>query len=176
MPTCFCGARTAARFYMVDRKSRSYVEEVRALHARISSQRVLCVDNNPYLREFVRWFFSDVGCAVSAVANAAEAISLIADNPANYDLLIMADWLPDMQGLELLRQLRALGCSKRVVITTPHELSPERQQTYRTLGVSLIIVTPLGYHEVMRILQESMAQNGLVSRNSLPAAVHGCEL
>jgi Ni,Fe-hydrogenase III large subunit len=51
---------------MVDRQAISHVKAMRDLHARISSQRVFCIDNNPYFRDFVRWFLSDVGCEVAA--------------------------------------------------------------------------------------------------------------
>lgn len=127
---------------------------MRELYARISSQRVLCIDNNPYFREFVCWFVSDVGCEVWGAPNAGEAMALIRRNPSQYDLLILADWLPDMDSVELLRQLQATAYSGRVVLTTARELRPEQRKMYESLGVSSVIVTPIGYAELMRILEQ----------------------
>lgn len=62
---------------------------MRDSYARISSQRVLCIDNNPYFREFLCWFVSDVGCEVSAAPNAGEAIGPTQRNTDCYDLLII---------------------------------------------------------------------------------------
>jgi hypothetical protein len=67
---------------MVDRQTTSHGKATRDLHARISSQRFFCVDNNPYFREFVRWFLSDVGCEVKGVATAMERLSMIWQEPA----------------------------------------------------------------------------------------------
>jgi CheY-like chemotaxis protein len=145
---------TAAHFCMADPRSIRHIKAMRELYARISSQRVLCIDNNPYFREFVCWFVSDVGCEVWAAPNAGEAIALIRRNPSQYDLLILADWLPDMDGVELLRQLQAAAYSSRVVVTTARELRAEQRKMYESLGVSSIIVTPIGYAELMRILEQ----------------------
>jgi CheY-like chemotaxis protein len=139
---------------MTDPGSIRHIKAMRELYARISSQRVLCIDNNPYFREFVCWFVSDVGCEVWAAPNAGEALALIRRNPSQYDLLILADWLPDLDGVELLRQLQAMAFSSRVVVTTARELRPEQRNVYESLGVSSIVVTPIGYAELMRILEQ----------------------
>lgn len=139
---------------MADPRRIRYIKAMRELYGRISSQRVLCIDNNPYFREFVCWFVSDVGCEVSATSNGADAITLIRRNPMEYDLLILADWLPDMDGVELLRQLQAMDYSGRVVVTTAQELRPEEYRMYESLGASSVIATPIGYAEVMQILEQ----------------------
>lgn len=113
---------------MADPRSIRHIKAMRELYARISSQRVLCIDNNPYFRDSVRWFVSDVGCEVSGASNASEAIAMIQRNPHRYDLLIIADWLPDMDGVELLRQLQAIACAGRIAVTAP-QLSPEQRST-----------------------------------------------
>lgn len=117
-------------------------------------QRVLCADNNPYFRHFVAWFLTDVGCEVATVATASEALSLIREGPDNYDLLIVADWLPDMDGLQLLQTLNSVGYAGRIVITAPH-LLVEQRTVYESLGASSVLITPIGYSELMRILEPS---------------------
>jgi DNA-binding response OmpR family regulator len=141
---------------MVDRQAISHVKAMRDLHARISSQRVFCIDNNPYFRDFVGWFLSDFGCEVEAAATAGEALSLIRRMPSGYDLLIVADWLPDMDGVELLQTLRSIPYAGRIAVTAPH-LSPEQRSTYESLGVSSILIKPVGYCELMRILEPVVA-------------------
>ena len=115
-------------------------------------QRVLCADNNPYFRHFVGWFLTDVGCEVAAVATASEALSLIRQRPDGYDLLIVANWLPDMDGLQLLQTVNSMGYAGRIVITAPH-LSLEQRAAYESLRASSILITPIGYSELMRILE-----------------------
>jgi CheY-like chemotaxis protein len=104
-PELSCNVHIAAHCCMADPRSIRHIEAMRELYARISSQRVLCIDNNPYFRDFVCWFLSDVGCEVRATAS--EALSVIRQKPSGYDLLIVADWLPDRDGVELLQTLRS---------------------------------------------------------------------
>jgi DNA-binding response OmpR family regulator len=128
------------------------------LYARISSQRVLCVDSDRSFRDFVCWFVSDVGCEVFAAPKGGDAIALIERSPTEYDLLILADWLPDMDGVELLRQLQTMGYSGRVVVTTTQELRSKQHRMYESLGVSSIMVTPIVYGELMRRLMRILEQ------------------
>jgi DNA-binding response OmpR family regulator len=141
---------------MVDRQAISHVKARRDLHRRISSQRVFCIDSNPYFRDFVCWFLSDVGCEVAAAATGGEALSLIRQKPSGYDLLVVADWLPDMDGVELLQTLRSIHYAGRIAVTAP-QLSPEQRSTYESLGASSILITPVGYCELMRILEPVIA-------------------
>jgi two-component system, chemotaxis family, chemotaxis protein CheY len=146
---------------MVDRRNISYIKAMQELYARISSQRVLCIDDNPYFREFVCWFISDVGCEVSEAARAGDAIALIEPNPGSYDLLILADWLPDMDGVEVLRRLRSIPYAGRIAVTAPQQLPPDQKAIYNSLGVSAILTTPIGYSELMRILEPVVGESSI---------------
>jgi len=147
---------------MVDRRTLRravrHAKAMRDLYARMTSQTVLCIDSNPYFREFVRWFVSDVGCAVAVAATGGEALSVIRRKPSAYDILIVADWLPDMDGLQLLQTLRSIPCAGRIAITAS-ALSLDRRTIYESLGATSILTTPLGYSELMRILQPVAATN-----------------
>jgi DNA-binding response OmpR family regulator len=141
---------------MVDRRTlrraARHAKAMRDLYARLTSQTVLCIDSNPYFREFVRWFVSDVGCEVAVAATGGEALSVIRRKPSAYDILIVADWLPDMDGLQLLQTLRSIACAGRIVIVAS-ALSLDRRTVYESLGATSILTTPLGYIELMRILE-----------------------
>lgn len=144
---------------MVDRRITGHVKAMLDLHARIISRRVVCIDSNFYFREFVCWFLSDVGCEVKGVATAKEGLSLIREEPAGYDILIIADWLPDMDGVELLQRPRSMPYAGRIAMTAP-QLSPEQRAIYESLGASSILITPLGYSELMRVLEAGVAGGG----------------
>ena len=135
---------------MVDRRTLRravrHAKAMRDLYARMTSQTVLCVDSNPYFREFVRWFVSDVGCEVAVAATGGEALSVIRRNPSAYDILIVADWLPDMDGGQLLQTLRSIPVAGRITITAS-ALSLDRRTIYESLGAASILTTPLGYSD-----------------------------
>lgn len=147
---------------MVDRRALKravrHAKTMRNLYARMTSQTVLCVDSNPYFREFVRWFVSDVGCAVAVAATGGEALSVIRRNPSAYDILIIADWLPDMDGAQLLQTLRSIPVDGRITITTS-ALSADQRILYESLGAVSVLTTPVGYSELMRVLAPVAAGN-----------------
>jgi len=129
------------------------------LPTKTSSPRILCADHNPYFRYFVSRFLRDCGCEVADVATASEALSLVRERPDDYDLLIVADWLPDMDGVELFQMLRSIPCATRIVVTAS-ELSDDRRGKYESLGASLVVITPVGYSELLRILKLPLMVSG----------------
>lgn len=67
--------------------------------------RILVVDDEPSITEFVSYALKREGYAPDVVANGEEAFALAAKN--KYDLFILDIMLPGMDGYELCRRLRA---------------------------------------------------------------------
>jgi two-component system, OmpR family, KDP operon response regulator KdpE len=65
--------------------------------------KVLVVDDEPPIRKLLRMGLGTQGYQILDAPNAKTALDLMADEP---DLVILDLGLPDMQGLELLRQIR----------------------------------------------------------------------
>ena len=68
---------------------------------------ILVVDDEAPFRRALRGFLTDHGLAVAEVPNAGEALRAIRESP--YDLALLDIDLPEVNGLELCRQFRALG-------------------------------------------------------------------
>ncbi len=66
--------------------------------------KVLVVDDEPPIRKLLRMGLGTQGYQTIDAANGKAALELISGKP---DLVILDLGLPDMQGLELLRQIRA---------------------------------------------------------------------
>lgn len=69
--------------------------------------KLLLVEDDVLLRRQVSIGLSRRGHAVEAVANAPDALIQLADH--HYDLALIDLGLPDMSGIEMIRQLRARG-------------------------------------------------------------------
>lgn len=84
-----------------------------------SPLRVLLVDDSMVTREMLRRLLEDGGCTVRAASSAAEALRLLAE--MRFDCLITDIEMPEMNGLELTRRLRAtpdLAQTPVVVVST----------------------------------------------------------
>jgi len=66
--------------------------------------KVLVIDDEPPIRKLVRMGLETQGYQTMDASNAKAALELMSDKP---DLVILDLGLPDMEGLELLRQIRA---------------------------------------------------------------------
>src|SRR5260370_11842562 len=97
------------------------------------------------------WLLTCDGCEVSQAATAREALRLFREKPGRYDLLIVAYSLPDMNGIELLQTLHSIGYTGRIVVTA-RRLHQEEGASYESLGASSILITPVGYSHILRIL------------------------
>jgi two-component system KDP operon response regulator KdpE len=66
--------------------------------------KVLVIDDEPPIRKLLRMGLETQGYQTMDASNAKAALELMSDKP---DLVILDLGLPDMEGLELLRQIRA---------------------------------------------------------------------
>ncbi len=67
--------------------------------------KILLVEDNPSLIEMIAAFLRERGFAVDAVTTGTDALAALGG--ASYDALILDLGLPDMDGMEVLRALRA---------------------------------------------------------------------
>jgi two-component system KDP operon response regulator KdpE len=75
--------------------------------------KVLVVDDEPPIRKLLRMGLGTQGYQTLDAPNAKAALELMASKP---DLIILDLGLPDMQGLELLRQIRARKDTVPIVV------------------------------------------------------------
>ena len=75
--------------------------------------KVLVVDDEPPIRKLLRMGLETQGYQTIDASNAKAALELMSDKP---DLVILDLGLPEMQGLELLRQIRAAREDLPVVV------------------------------------------------------------
>jgi two-component system OmpR family response regulator len=85
--------------------------------------RVLIVDDEPNIRELVHVALKFHGCAVTTAANGSEALRQAeATRP---DLIVLDVMLPDVDGFEVCRRLRAAGNDVPVIFLTARDTSSD---------------------------------------------------
>jgi CheY-like chemotaxis protein len=82
----------------------------------IASHRLLVVDDEAAICRFVRRVAEQLGFTVETVSSARDSIDAARRLEPSVIVLDLA--MPEMDGIEVMRQLAAAGCKARIVLTT----------------------------------------------------------
>jgi two-component system KDP operon response regulator KdpE len=114
--------------------------------------RVLVVDDEPPIRKLLRTGLGTQGYQTLDAPNAKTALELMADKP---DLVILDLGLPDMQGLDLLREIRARWEDLPIVV-----LSSRGDETAKVealdLGADDYVTKPFGMEELLARIRTAL--------------------
>ena len=122
--------------------------------------KVLVVDDEPPIRKLLRMGLSTQGYEILEAPNGKTALELLTQNP---DLVILDLGLPDMQGLELLRTMRARNDSVPIVVLSSRGDEAGKVQAL-DFGADDYVTKPFGMDELLARMRAAL-------RHQL--AVHG---
>src|SRR5579862_6404843 len=117
--------------------------------------QVLVVDDEPNIRELVQVALKFHGCSVSTAASGRDALRQAeAGQP---DLIVLDVMLPDMDGFEVCRRLRAGGNEVPVIFLTARDTSSDTV-TGLAIGGDDYVTKPFSVEAVVVKIQEAMRQ------------------
>jgi DNA-binding response OmpR family regulator len=108
--------------------------------------RLLLVEDYPPLRGSLTKGLREAGFAVDATGDGEEGLWYARSN--DYDVIILDLMLPGMDGLSILRQLRAEGRQSHVLILTAKDTLDDRI-TGLDLGADDYLVKPFAFQELL---------------------------
>ncbi len=104
--------------------------------------RVLYADDMLQLLELIAIVLERDGHTVETAATGRQALDKITTHPSGYDVLITDHHMPDLNGLELVRGIRTLPFTGKIVVFSS-ELSEAVDLAYRRLNVDHILPKPI---------------------------------
>jgi DNA-binding NtrC family response regulator len=135
----------------------------------MSNPRVLVVDDEADIRALIQEILSEEGYGVTVAADASEARS--ARREDNFDLILLDIWMPDTDGITLLREWSDEGDLKcPVVIMSGHGTVDTAVEATR-LGAHDFVEKPLSLAKLLRTVEgalESSGRQGTMGRGTLP--------
>jgi two-component system, OmpR family, KDP operon response regulator KdpE len=114
--------------------------------------KVLVVDDEPPIRKLLRMGLSTQGYEILEAPNGKTSLELLAQNP---DLVILDLGLPDMQGLELLRMMRARNEAVPIVVLSSRGNEVGKVQAL-DLGADDYITKPFGMDELLARMRAAL--------------------
>ena len=113
-----------------------------------AKRRILIVDDQPAIRTLLEKFLESRGFEVSTAADGEQAFqSLIEDPP---DVLLLDLYLPRLNGYDLLRRLKDLGVSVRLIYTMSGYADTTDAQECLRLGAADHVLKPLDLEALER--------------------------
>jgi two-component system KDP operon response regulator KdpE len=114
--------------------------------------RVLIVDDEPPIRKLLRMGLTAQGYQVLEAPNAKTALELVAQNP---DLVILDLGLPDVQGFDLLRTIRARNEQVPIVVLSSRG-DEVAKVTALDLGADDYVTKPFGTDELLARMRAAL--------------------
>jgi two-component system, OmpR family, KDP operon response regulator KdpE len=114
--------------------------------------KVLIVDDEPPIRKLLRMGLGTQGYHIIDAPNAKAAIELMSAEP---DLVILDLGLPDMQGLELLRQIRQLREDVPIVVLSSRGDEVAKVEAL-DLGADDYVTKPFGMEELLARIRAAL--------------------
>jgi two-component system nitrogen regulation response regulator NtrX len=122
------------------------------------SESILIVDDERGIRETLSAVLRDEGFTTDAVASGEECLKAVARRV--YGCVLLDVWLPGINGLETLRQMRDTSCDAAVVIISGHG-NVETAVRATKLGAFDFIEKPLSIEKTVLTVRNALRQRQL---------------
>jgi two-component system chemotaxis response regulator CheY len=108
-----------------------------------STMNILLVDDSKAMRAMIRRTLLQTGMCDLRVEEAENGSDALAKLASELPDLILSDWsMPEMTGIELLRELRARGCAVRFGFVTCEAASAQMRETAFQAGAQFMLAKP----------------------------------
>ena len=110
------------------------------------SRRVLIVEDDPETRDFLAKGFAEEGFAVECAGDGREGLYHATDG--GFDAMVLDRMLPGLDGLALIKSVRAAGLNTPVIMLTAMSAVDERVKGLRA-GADDYLVKPFSFQELL---------------------------
>ncbi|MCX5804952.1 MAG: response regulator [Proteobacteria bacterium] len=114
-------------------------------------RRVLIVDDEDIIREFVKGILLDEGAQVIEASNGKEAIEIFKEHQHKIDLVILDMIMPGIKGDEVLREIRAMRPDIKVIVSSGF-MSEEQKNNLKEYSVDAFLDKPYRDKDVIRTI------------------------
>jgi PAS domain S-box-containing protein len=154
---------------MIETTGQTFEAQTAAAHASSNTIKltgdVLLAEDGPDNRILFEYFLREIGIEVTAVENgllARDRALLAAKNGRPFDLILMDMQMPELDGYETTRQLRAAGYTSPIVALTAHAMSGDREKCIAA-GCDDFAVKPIEWEKLQAILQRFLKEAAATS-------------
>ncbi|HOM30074.1 MAG TPA: PAS domain S-box protein [Deltaproteobacteria bacterium] len=121
------------------------------------SARILMVDDEDMLRDIGKDMLCMLGHSVTTATNGRECIDILKNDPDGFDLVILDMIMPELDGYHTLQQMKALGLSTRVIISSGFSFEHEKEDFLENPLIVARLNKPFNLEELSQVLDEALS-------------------
>ena len=116
-------------------------------------ERILLVDDEPLLAEIVCKMLGRLGYRVDVRTSPVEALEAFRANPQKFDLVITDKSMPQMTGLKLARELKAIRAGTPIILCTGFSDQANEQKAL-AMGFRSVLLKPLAMRDLAETIRK----------------------
>jgi DNA-binding response OmpR family regulator len=122
----------------------------------LATARILCIEDNPEMIDLIRLILERRGFEVEGAVGGREGLSAVLRDPP--DLILLDLMMPDIDGWELYRQIRARGDLRDipVIVVTAKAEDIDRVLGLQVAGVDAYITKPFAPKELVARVERAL--------------------
>lgn len=129
-------------------------------------ERILIIDDEEHIRRMMRLTLEAAGYRVGEASNGAEGLSVFGSG-SNWDVVVLDQRMPGMDGLETLRELKKQNEDARVVMATAYA-SIELAVDVMKLGATDFVRKPMTPEVLRNAVAAALVKSQTTSREPQP--------
>lgn len=117
----------------------------------MDKKNVLLIEDNKINQKIATLLLSELNCKIDIADNGKQALKMLHNN---YDLIFMDIGLPDMDGLQVTKEIRRREKNKKhtpIVAMTAHVLENDKQRCLAA-GIDAIVTKPIMQDELRQAI------------------------
>lgn len=119
---------------------------------KLCNRRVLVAEDDPAIREVLLHALRDQGWEVEGVTDGLQALARLRHD--DFDVVITDLEMPSLGGLDLMHEVRQMGCGLPVVVHSGH-IDPATEDRLRRAGAFRVVVKGAPLEDLIRSVEEA---------------------
>ncbi len=126
------------------------------------SLKILAVEDETAVAQLLALVLCGPTCRVTTACNGAQALKKIATATTPFDVVITDHQMPQLTGLELVRELRAHHFGGKIAVLSAH-LNDQNIHAYEDLHVDLMLSKPFDVDELRHAIDVLVGEDSLAA-------------
>ncbi|MHA7601363.1 response regulator [Alicycliphilus sp. T452] len=131
---------------------------------------ILVVDDELGIRDLLSEILNDEGHSVDLAENATQARS--ARLSSSYDLVLLDIWMPDTDGVSLLKEWAMAGTLTMPVIMMSGHATIDTAVEATRIGAFSFLEKPITMQKLLKAVEQGLARSAAGQRQAAPAPAH----